>query len=87
MGTWEHDSDISYKPENDSLFTKTVNLVFKLIVENLNTWKSGINKTVSEGQIKVLTMKTVIFNLQVVVSNISNSVEETHTLTEVQSRL
>ena len=33
-------------------------------------------------------MKTVIFNLQVVVSNISNSVEETHTLiTEVQSRL
>ena len=52
------DSDMSYNPENDSLFKKTGNLGFELIVENLNTCKSGINKAVLEGQLKVHTMET-----------------------------
>ena len=44
------ESDLSYNLEEDSIFMKDGKLGFEIIIERLNTWKSGINKVVSEGQ-------------------------------------
>ena len=62
------ESDLFYNPQEDSTFIKAGNLGFDIIIEKLNTWKSDINKVVSEGQIQVQSFETSISNLQVAVN-------------------
>ena len=68
-----NDSDPSYNPLEDSMFTKAGgNIGFELILEKLKVWRSSIEQVVTQGQDRVLAIEHATSSLQEVVTNISS---------------
>ena len=83
-----NDSDPSYIPLENSVFTRAGNIGYELILEKLKVWRSSIEQVVTQGQDRVLAIENATSSLQEVVTNISSGQDESRLLiTEVQSRL